>query len=64
MSEHYIDHGAHRTFRYQARGSDGCQGYSLGSFRTKAEALEAVLEDQRSQERYRGIGPDRTCYDD
>ncbi len=64
MSKYYTDRGAHRTFRYEAWGNDGCQGYALKSYRTKAEALKAVLEDQREQERY-GRGPfGRPCYDD
>lgn len=57
MSRYYIDRGIHRTYRYQARGSTGDYGYALGSYRTKEEALEAVLRDKREQEAYRNVGP-------
>lgn len=57
VSKHYIDRGAHRTFRYEARGDNGTTGYALKSYRTKEEALEAVLRDKETQELYKNVGP-------
>lgn len=57
MSRYYIDKGAHRHFRYEARGGTTDCGYALRSYHTKAEALEAVLRDREMQERYRHVGP-------
>lgn len=64
MSKYYTDKGAHRTFRYEARGDDGVIGYALGSYRTKAEAYEAVLRDKEKQEIYGRGHFGRHCYDD
>lgn len=56
MSKYYIDRGAHRTYRYQAHGNNGTIGYMLGCYRTKEQAVEAVLRDKEERERYAGYG--------
>jgi hypothetical protein len=50
-SEHYIDKGPYRAFRYEARGVNNNVGYSIGTFRTKEKALEAVLKERHERER-------------
>lgn len=57
MSRYYIDKGAHRYFRYEARGGTTDCGHALGSFHTKEQALEAVLEEKRNHEIYKHSGP-------
>jgi hypothetical protein len=57
VSKYYIDKGSHRRNRYEARGREGDYGYSLGSYSTKEEALEAALRDRESNDRYRNVGP-------
>lgn len=56
MSRYYIDKGAHRHYRYEARGGTTDCGHSLGSFHTKEEALEAVLREKRYNEIYNPSG--------